>query len=61
MKPSQLATLPAKHLVVALLDRSNGGLELILIDTNHDEDGEVNRVHIRVRKQALHTKPWERE
>ena len=59
-KPSQLATLAAEHGVIALLDRSNRRLELLLIHTHHDKHGKVLRVHVRVRKQALHTARRER-
>ena len=51
---SLLTTLAAKLLVVELLDRLDRWLELVLVGAHHHEDTEVDRVHVRIREQALY-------
>ena len=47
------SSLAAKLGVVALLDSLDGRLELGLVGAHHDEDAQVERVHVRVGEQAL--------
>ena len=45
--------LPRTLGIVALLDSLDGRLELGLVGAHHDEDAQVERVHVRVGEQAL--------